>query len=137
MLSEFLTKNKHSFSRSEPLLVYNNTQGGKTLTKYAYVRVSTKEQNVDRQLMALEPYGIQKKNIYCDHQSGKDFDRPEYKRLMRKLRPGDLLVVKSIDRPKNRSRTWRRGRRNRIINMNKFINYIIIRIMCLKRLINK
>ena len=98
MLSEFLTKNKHSFSRSEPLLVYNNTQGGKTLTKYAYVRVSTKEQNVDRQLMALEPYGIQKKNIYCDHQSGKDFDRPEYKRLMRKLRPGDLLVVKSIDR---------------------------------------
>lgn len=117
--------------------MYNNTQGGKTLTKYAYVRVSTKEQNVDRQLMALEPYGIQKKNIYCDHQSGKDFDRPEYKRLMRKLRPGDLLVVKSIDRLGNRSRTWRRGRRNRIINMNKFINYIIIRIMCLKRLINK
>ena len=78
--------------------MYNNTQGGETLTKYAYVRVSTKEQNVDRQLMALEPYGIQKKNIYCDHQSGKDFDRPEYKRLMRKLRPGDLLVVKSIDR---------------------------------------
>lgn len=78
--------------------VYNTHQGGESLTKYAYVRVSTKEQNIDRQLMALEPYGIQKKNIYCDYQSGKDFERPEYKRLLRKLRPGDLLVVKSIDR---------------------------------------
>ncbi len=68
------------------------------MTKYAYVRVSTKEQNIDRQLMALEPYGIRKKNIFCDYQSGKDFDRPEYKRLIKKLRPGDLLVVKSIDR---------------------------------------
>lgn len=68
------------------------------MTKYAYVRVSTKEQNIDRQLMALEPYGIQKKNIFCDYQSGKDFDRPQYKRLVRRLRPGDLLVIKSIDR---------------------------------------
>lgn len=68
------------------------------MTAYAYVRVSTKEQNIDRQLAALEPYGIRKNNIYCDYQSGKDFDRPEYKRLKRKLRPGDLLVVKSIDR---------------------------------------
>ncbi len=68
------------------------------MTAYAYVRVSTKEQNIDRQLAALEPYGIRKNNIYCDYQSGKDFDRPEYKRLKRKLRSGDLLVVKSIDR---------------------------------------
>ena len=68
------------------------------MTAYAYVRVSTKEQNIDRQLAALEPYGIRKNNIYCDYQSGKDFDRPEYKRLKRKLKPGDLLVVKSIDR---------------------------------------
>lgn len=68
------------------------------MTAYAYVRVSTKEQNIDRQLAALEPYGIRKNNIYCDYQSGKDFDRPEYKRLKRKLRPGDLLIVKSIDR---------------------------------------
>ena len=68
------------------------------MTKYAYVRVSTKEQNIDRQLMALEPYGIQEKNIFCDYQSGKDFERPQYKRLVRKLKPGDLLVIKSIDR---------------------------------------
>ena len=68
------------------------------MTDYAYVRVSTKDQNIDRQLAALKPYGIRKNNIYCDYQSGKDFDRPEYKRLKRKLRPGDLLVVKSIDR---------------------------------------
>lgn len=65
---------------------------------YAYVRVSTKEQNIDRQLVALEPYSIPKKNIYCDHQSGKDFDRPAYQKLLKKLKPGDCLVVKSIDR---------------------------------------
>lgn len=68
------------------------------MTKYAYVRVSTKDQNIDRQLMALEPYDIQKKNIFCDYQSGKDFERPEYKRLLKRLKPGDLLVIKSIDR---------------------------------------
>lgn len=68
------------------------------MTDFAYVRVSTKEQNIDRQLVALEPYGIRKQNIYCDYQSGKDFDRPAYKRLLKKLRPGDLLVIKSIDR---------------------------------------
>ena len=65
---------------------------------YAYVRVSTKEQNIDRQLVALEPYSIPKKNIYCDYQSGKDFNRPAYQKLLRRLKPGDCLVVKSIDR---------------------------------------
>lgn len=65
---------------------------------YAYVRVSTKEQNIDRQLVALEPYSIPKKNIYCDHQSGKDFDRPAYQKLLKRLKPGDCLIVKSIDR---------------------------------------
>lgn len=68
------------------------------MEKYAYIRVSTKEQNIDRQLLALEPYQIAKKNIYCDHQSGKDFKRPAYQKLLRKLKPGDLLIVKSIDR---------------------------------------
>ena len=68
------------------------------MTDYAYVRVSTKEQNIDRQLMALEPYGIRKNNIYCDYQSGKDFNRPQYKRLIKKLRPSNLLIIKSIDR---------------------------------------
>lgn len=65
---------------------------------YAYVRVSTKEQNIDRQLIALEPYSIPQKNIYCDYQSGKDFDRPAYKKLLKRLKPGDCLIVKSIDR---------------------------------------
>ena len=68
------------------------------MTKYAYIRVSTKEQNIDRQLVALEPYGIPERNIYCDYQSGKDFDRPAYKKLLGKLQRGDLLIVKSIDR---------------------------------------
>ena len=68
------------------------------MSVYAYVRVSTREQNVDRQLAALEPYCIPRRNIYCDHQSGKDFDRPAYRRLMKRLESGDLLIVKSIDR---------------------------------------
>ena len=68
------------------------------MAKYAYIRVSTKEQNIDRQLVALEPYRIPERNIYCDYQSGKDFDRPAYKKLLGKLKRGDLLIVKSIDR---------------------------------------
>jgi len=65
---------------------------------YAYIRVSTKEQNEDRQLLALEPLKIPAANIYIDKKSGKDFDRPKYKKLVRKLQRGDLLHVKSIDR---------------------------------------
>lgn len=68
------------------------------MKRYAYIRVSTKEQNIDRQLMALESYHIPKKNIYCDYQSGKDFDRPAYKKLMKRIKQGDLLIIKSIDR---------------------------------------
>ena len=65
---------------------------------YAYVRVSTKEQNIDRQLVALEPYSIPKKNIHCDYQSGKDFDRPAYQKLLKRLKSGDFLILKSVDR---------------------------------------
>lgn len=65
---------------------------------FAYVRVSMKEQNADRQLIALEPYNIKPENILIDKKSGKDFDRPKYQRLMRNLRRGDLLYIKSIDR---------------------------------------
>ena len=68
------------------------------MEQYAYIRVSTKEQNIDRQLLALEQYQIPKKNIYCDYQSGKDFERPAYQKLMKKLKSGDLLIIKSIDR---------------------------------------
>lgn len=65
---------------------------------YGYIRVSTKEQNEVRQLVALSDYGIEKRYLYMDKQSGKDFERPAYKRMMRRMRKGDLLVVKSIDR---------------------------------------
>lgn len=65
---------------------------------YGYIRVSTKEQREDRQLIALREFPVSEKNIYMDKLSGKDFNRPQYKRLLRKLKPGDLLVLKSIDR---------------------------------------
>ena len=65
---------------------------------YGYIRVSTREQNEDRQLIALREMSVPEKNIFMDKQSGKDFDRPAYKRLLRKLKKDDLLYIKSIDR---------------------------------------
>lgn len=65
---------------------------------YGYVRVSSTDQNEDRQIIALSTCNIPKKNIYMDKQSGKDFDRPQYKKLTRKLKNGDLLYIMSIDR---------------------------------------
>lgn len=65
---------------------------------YGYVRVSTKEQNEDRQLIALRKFPVLESNIYMDKLSGKDFNRPQYRKLMKKIRSGDLLVIKSIDR---------------------------------------
>ena len=65
---------------------------------YGYVRVSSLEQNEDRQLIALENIGVVKRNIFVDKQSGKDFERPRYKKLVKKLKPGDLLYILSIDR---------------------------------------
>lgn len=65
---------------------------------YGYARVSTREQNELRQLVALEQFGLPESQIFVDKQSGKDFNRRSYKRLVRKLRPGDTLVIKSIDR---------------------------------------
>jgi DNA invertase Pin-like site-specific DNA recombinase len=65
---------------------------------YGYIRVSTREQNEDRQQIALESLSVPIKNIYMDKQSGKDFERPQYKKLVRKMRKDDLLYVKSIDR---------------------------------------
>lgn len=66
--------------------------------EYGYIRVSSKEQNEARQLDALHKHGLNDKNIYMDKQSGKDFDRPRYKALYRKLKKGDVLYIKSIDR---------------------------------------
>ena len=66
--------------------------------EYGYARVSTKEQNEQRQMIALRKFGIEEKRIYMDKQSGKDFERAKYKKLLRKIKSGDTLVVKSIDR---------------------------------------
>lgn len=65
---------------------------------YGYIRVSTREQNEDRQWIALLEMGVPKRQIYVDKQSGKDFDRPQYKRLLQKLDGDSVLFVKSIDR---------------------------------------
>ena len=65
---------------------------------YGYIRVSTRERNEDRQLIALREVGVTDKFIFMDKQSGKDFNRPKYKQLLRKLKKDDLLYIKSIDR---------------------------------------
>lgn len=66
--------------------------------KYGYVRVSTKEQNTDRQYIALQRAGVSVGNIYEDKQSGKDFDRMKYQQLIATVKPGDVIYIKSIDR---------------------------------------
>ena len=66
--------------------------------KYGYVRVSTAQQHIDRQVEALLEMGLDKNSIYIDYESGKDFNRKNYKKLIRKLKKGDLLIIKSIDR---------------------------------------
>ena len=68
------------------------------MATYGYVRVSSREQNEDRQLDALREMEIAKRNIFIDKQSGKDFERPQYKRLVRKVKREDLIYIKSIDR---------------------------------------
>lgn len=65
---------------------------------YGYIRVSTREQNEDRQRLALHALRVPEENIFMDKQSGKDFDRPQYRRLVRRVKKDDLLYVKSIDR---------------------------------------
>ena len=65
---------------------------------YGYARVSTREQNLDRQLDALAGFGVDPRHVFADHASGRDFDRPQWRALVRALREGDVLVVTSIDR---------------------------------------
>lgn len=65
---------------------------------YGYVRVSTKDQNEARQMIAMLEFGVDEQNVFVEKQSGKDFNRPQYKRLLHKLKTGDTLVIKSIDR---------------------------------------
>ena len=65
---------------------------------FGYVRVSSKDQNTDRQQIAMREFGVEDRRVYADKQSGKDFQRPAYRRLLRKMKPEDVLVIKSIDR---------------------------------------
>ena len=65
---------------------------------YGYIRVSSREQHEDRQRIAMREAGVPEKNIFLDKQSGKDFERKGYQRMVKKLKPGDTLFVKSIDR---------------------------------------
>jgi len=65
---------------------------------YGYIRVSSKEQNEDRQRIAMQEFGVPDDCVFMDKQSGKDFDRPGYRRMLRKIKPSDILVIKSIDR---------------------------------------
>ena len=67
-------------------------------TIFGYIRVSSKDQNEDRQVIALKNFGVCDKNIFIDKQSGKNFNRPAYKKLLRKLKPEDILIIQSIDR---------------------------------------
>ena len=68
------------------------------MSVYGYIRVSSKDQKEDRQQIALKEVGVERQNIYVDKQSGKDFNRPQYKKMLRKLKKDDLLYIKSIDR---------------------------------------
>ena len=68
------------------------------MSTYGYVRVSSTDQNEDRQMIALHQVGVEDKHIFMDKQSGKDFERPQYKKMVKKMRQGDLLYVLSIDR---------------------------------------
>ena len=84
-------------SRREIAFIGVEKEAG-NIAVYGYIRVSTKEQNEDRQFIALRNQNVPEKNIYMDKQSGKDFDRPQYKRLVRRMKKDDLLYIKSIDR---------------------------------------
>lgn len=72
--------------------------GNITAHTYGYIRVSTREQNEDRQILAMKELSIPTKNLFIDKQSGKDFERPQYRKMVRKLKKDDLLYIKSIDR---------------------------------------
>lgn len=91
---------------------------------YGYVRVSTKDQNEDRQVIALKVLGVPEGNIYMDKLSGKDFDRPQYKRLLRKLNKNSVLFIKSIDRL---GRNYRElSEQGRIITKEKGADVVVV-----------
>ena len=102
---------------------------------YGYVRVSSQEQNEDRQLIAMAETGVERANIFIDKQSGKDFDRPNFKRLVKRLRPGDTLFIKSIDRL---GRNYEEIQNQwRIITKDKGVDMVVIDMPLLDTRINK
>ena len=102
---------------------------------YGYVRVSSQEQNEDRQLIAMAEAGVERANIFIDKQSGKDFDRPNYKRLINRLRPRDTLFIKSIDRL---GRNYEEIQNQwRIITKDKDVDMVVIDMPLLNTRINK
>ena len=102
---------------------------------YGYVRVSSQEQNEDRQLIAMSEAGVERATIFIDKQSGKDFDRPNYKRLIKRLRPGDTLFIKSIDRL---GRNYEEIQNQwRIITKDKGVDMVVIDMPLLDTRINK
>ncbi len=76
----------------------NGRKGGNMVNVYGYIRVSSQDQNEDRQIIAFQKLSIPSKNIFMDKQSGKDFERPSYKRMVRRMKKDGLLYIKSIDR---------------------------------------
>jgi len=68
------------------------------MERYGYIRVSAKDQNPERQLLAMKEQKIKKKNVYLDKMSGKSFARPQYLRMLKQVKRGDVIIVKSIDR---------------------------------------
>lgn len=91
---------------------------------YGYIRVSTREQNEDRQILALKELSIPEKNLFIDKQSGKDFERPQYREMVRKLKKDDLLYIKSVDRlGRNYSEILEQWR---ILNKEKGIDIVVL-----------
>lgn len=88
-------------TRTTRVTAYEHQNEGEVFgigAQYAYIRVSSRDQNEDRQLAAMQGLCIPKRNLYIDKQSGKDFERPQYKKLVRRMKKDDLLYIKSIDR---------------------------------------
>lgn len=91
---------------------------------YGYIRVSSKDQNEERQLIVMEELDIPQENIFIDKQSGKDFNRPQYRKMMRKMKKGDLLYIKSIDRlGRNYSEILEQWR---LLTKEKLIDIVVI-----------
>ena len=94
------------------------------MSTYGYVRVSSQDQNEDRQMIAMREFGVQNRMIYLDKQSGKDFNRPRYQEMVSKFRAGDLLCIKSIDRL---GRNYREVQEEwRILTKEKGIDIVVL-----------